>query len=665
MFSANSSQVSDDKLFVEDVFSTWLYTGNDATNNITNGIDLTGKGGMVWLKNRASSSYAHFLFDTSRGAGYALQSNTTGAQQNYVGYQTFGSSGFSVIDGTALNVSPNPYVSWSFREAPKFFDVVTWTGNGAENRVLSHALGTVPGTMIIKRTDSSGNWDVWHRAFSYYLGTAPSVFCMGRLEETTQLGYSEAQRLGAAPTSTSFTLGPNVNGAPLLNASGGTYVAYLFAHDTTSDGIIQCGSYTGTGAAGNFVSLGWEPQWVLIKRASGGTGDWRIIDNMRGLVTNTTNGDATLNANTSEAEFNDATVGNYPFAAANPTGFTLEATSGPSNASGSTYIYIAIRRGPMRTPTSGTSVFSPVTRTGTGGLVDVSVPITTDLVIIRNRSGSSAEGTVDRLRGLAGLETSDTTQEQKFEPSSSGYDLVKFNQTGYTLGQGYWANLNGSGTSYVDYNFRRAPSFFDEVCYTGTGSALSVSHNLGVIPDIVIIKRRDSANQWVVMCPVLGYDGSGNVRSLFLNLDNAAGYSVLNNNSTITSSSIPLVGGGFAQVNASGGTYVAYLFASCPGVSKVGTYTGNGSSQTINCGFAAGARFVMIKRASAAGDWYVWDSARGIVAGNDPRLSLNTTAAEVTTDDSVDTDSSGFVVNQLSATNVNVNAATYIFMAVA
>ena len=97
----------------------------------------------------------------------------------------------------------------------------------------------------------------------------------------------------------------------------------------------------------------------------------------------------------------------------------------------------------------------------------------------------------------------------------------------------------------------------------------------------------------------------------------------------------------------------------------MGNYTGNGSTQTINCGFTTGARFVLIKRTDSTGDWYVWDSARGIVAGNDPHLSLNTTTAEVTTNDSVDADSSGFIVNQLAATNVNVNAATYIFLAIA
>ena len=123
--------------------------------------------------------------------------------------------------------------------------------------------------------------------------------------------------------------------------------------------------------------------------------------------------------------------------------------------------------------------------------------------------------------------------------------------------------------------------------------------------------------------------------------------------------------GSNASTNGSGSTYVAYLFATCPGVSKVGSYTGNGSSQTIDCGFAAGARFVLIKRTDSTGDWYVWDTARGIVSGNDPHLSLNTIAAEVTTNDTIDPASSGFIVNQVAATNVNVSSATYIYLAIA
>ena len=120
-----------------------------------------------------------------------------------------------------------------------------------------------------------------------------------------------------------------------------------------------------------------------------------------------------------------------------------------------------------------------------------------------------------------------------------------------------------------------------------------------------------------------------------------------------------------SPVNGIGSSYVAFLFATLAGISKVGSYTGNGGSQTINCGFTTGARFVLIKRTDAAGDWYVWDTVRGIISANDPHLSLNGTAAEVTTDDSIDPDSTGFIVNQLAATNINVTSATYIYLALA
>ena len=211
--------------------------------------------------------------------------------------------------------------------------------------------------------------------------------------------------------------------------------------------------------------------------------------------------------------------------------------------------------------------------------------------------------------------------------------------------------------------FRRAPGFFDVVAYTGDGTAgRTVLHNLGVAPEMMIIKGRSVALNWETYHADLG-----NTKYIRLNRDFAEanapvnalwyGSSPTSENFTIYSST--------NGINTSGATYIAYLFATLPGISKVGSYTGNGSSQTINCGFTGGARFVLIKRTDSTGDWYVWDTARGIVAGNDPHLSLNTTAAEVTTDDSIDPDSSGFVVNQVAATNINVSSASYIYLAIA
>jgi hypothetical protein len=319
---------------------------------------------------------------------------------------------------------------------------------------------------------------------------------------------------------------------------------------------------------------------------------------------------------------------------------------------------MAIRRGPMRTPTLGTSVFSPVYATSASSPYTVTTNFPVDLVISTDVSGSS-KNTMDRLRGgtttsYAFVNTNSTLAE------STGSSIgIGFQNNTAVVDNSYWS---GYGLNVIYWNFRRAPGFMDVVCYTGTGVARTVAHNLGVAPELMIVKSRSGTFNWMVYSASLG-----NTKRLFLDLTNAESSSSPTNgswNDTSPTSSVFSVGD-IGAVNASAATFVAYLFASAPGVSKVGSYTGNGSSQTINCAFTTGARYVLIKRTDSTGDWYVWDSARGIVAGNDPYLALNTAAAQVTSNDSVDTDNTGFIVNQVAASNINVNAATYIFLAIA
>jgi hypothetical protein len=117
---------------------------------------------------------------------------------------------------------------------------------------------------------------------------------------------------------------------------------------------------------------------------------------------------------------------------------------------------------------------------------------------------------------------------------------------------------------------------------------------------------------------------------------------------------------GNGSTNTSSGTFIAYLFASLDGVSKVGLVTHSGSSTDVDCGFASGARFVLLKRTDSTGDWYFWDTTRGIVSGNDPYLTLNgTNQPEVTNTDYIDPLSSGF---QISG---DFTDGTYIFYAIA
>jgi hypothetical protein len=638
--AAAGAAAATDSVYVEEVFQTHLYTGNGSTQTINNGIDLATKGGLVWAKARSSGTSvdAHYLADTARGSAQLLMTNLANAQ--FVGFTenftAFNTNGFSIGTDQGTNNSGKTYASWTFRKQPKFFDIVTYTGTGA-NRTIPHALGSTPGMIIVKRTDTTSNWQVYHRSLT---SAANSI----------QLNLSAAQASAAtvwnstAPTSSVFSVGTDAT----VNANGGTYVAYLFAHDAGgfgaagTDSVVSCGSYTATGSKVT-VNLGWEPQFVLIKKSSS-TGSWVVSDTMRGMNHSV---DALIYANTSIAE----EAKTYKHISPLPTGFEIEAANADTNSpAGTTYIYLAIRRGPMKTPTDATKVFYTTTGTTDSTSTFYTSGFPVDFGWEKTTTDDWGHMAFSRLQGSGKkLEFQSTASEGSF-----GSGPVLSSNTQFTGVGGIGAN------NHVFYAFRRAPGFFDVVCYTGTGSSTGVNHSLGVTPELKIIKRRSAANDWVVGGSLLGSGAYA-----FLNTTAAkvtsSGYWDGGSDSA-TQFSVRVANGGS---DASGSTYVAYLFASCPGVSKVGSYTGNGSSQTIDCGFAAGARFVLIKRTDSTGDWYVWDTARGIVSGNDPHLSLNTTAAEVTTDDTIDPASSGFIVNQVSATNVNVSSASYIYLAIA
>ena len=637
--------------YIEDVFSTYLYTGNGSTQTITNGINLSGKGGLVWIKDRTATPF-HVLTDTTRGVNSQLYTNSTAdANSNTSGVTAFNSNGFNIGSWTFVNTASDNLVSWTFREQPKFFDIVTYTGTGVASRAISHNLGSVPGMMIVKQTNAVQNWPVYHRSVptgTGYLNSTQQFF--------TGAGngvWGDAAYNNIAPTSTVFYVGSDAE----VNASGGTYVAYLFAHDaggfglTGTDNVISCGTFTtdGTGAAGN-ITLGYEAQWLLIKR-SDGVGSWNIIDVMRGSSLTSYNY-LQPNASTQESSSTSAGQGIFPTA----TGFFV-GTNFP--AASANYIYIAIRRGPMKTPTLGTTVFEPAIYTGNTpepGRVFTS-SITVDAILNTSRAQTADPNNrvlIPRLIGTGGLFTTKTDAESASQNVAWDY------QTGYkapTLTSDPW---NNNGSTYVSYRFKRAPGFFDEVCYTGNNvDNRTIPHNLTVAPELTIIKMRsgDTTRGWRTYTP----NAIGSAKWGMLNLTNAfesAAYIPSVSSTTITLSSD-------AEVNRSACNYVAYLFATCAGVSKVGSYTGTGALQTVACGFTSGARFVLIKRTDSTGDWYVWDSARGITSGNDPYLQINNTAAEVTNTNYVDTDTTGFKVTAAAPAGINANGGTYIFLAIA
>jgi len=656
-----------DPVYVDDVFSTYLHAGENSSSTINNGIDLSGEGGLVWVKTR-DNTYSHFLFDTERGTTKAISSNLTNAEfTESKGVTAFNSNGFN-IGGSGgdigFNGSGTDYAYWTFRKAPGFFDVVTYTGNGTAGRTVSHNLGSVPGCILIKRIDSADGWAVYHKNTEGYFNYDPPENLITFLSNSSAATGGIVYWNDTVPTSSVFTLGSN----SIVNGSGMSYVAYVFASEEAAFGangnesIIKCGSYTGNGTSGssvNSIDLGFEPQWVMIKKTSS-TGNWLMFDTMRGFPA-VGSEDEYIYANSNNA------AAPHQYGGPTSTGFQVEGTDGDANGNGATYIYIAIRR-PHKPPETAAKCFDVFTQAGSNstqlrpGTAGSSV---TDMALIKN-TGSNYDWVLGtRSMGPYNLATNNSSAEST---GRFGTSINVWDQMSGTELQGGVSGINESSGNYVNYHFTRKPGFFDVVAYAGhqyrdaSTNISSVPHNLGVVPEMIWIKSRNlssSSSKWVVYHKDLGTSSFG-----VLNLDETVSTNYFLGN-TPTNSVFKLFAGGFSTVDTSGNDYVAYLFATLPGISKVGSFTGDGASnRTIDCGFTTGARFVMIKRTDSSASWFVFDSARGIVSGNDPYSVFNQDSADVTSTDFIDPNNVGFEIDTNNS-DINASGGSYIFYAIA
>lgn len=623
--------------YVDDVFSIDLYSPSGTTTTVTNGIDFAGEGGMVFRKRRDATENwsAH---DTERGDNKILYPNLSdaeGTSNNVLTSGGFTSTGLVWDTGG----HSGDLVNFSFRKCPGFFDVVTYTGNGTAGRTISHSLGSTPGMVIVKRLNGADNWTVQHRS----LGGTKSLY----LNRTDGEDTSSTEWNNTAATSTVFTVGTSGK----TNANGDTYVAYLFAHDDQSfgsgsdEGIIQCGTYTGNGSSsGPTVDLGFEPQWILGKSTTSGP-DWFVLDNMRRWDAD--GGVELLRANLTNAE--TELSGSSKLFSINSQGFQVTSTSTDFNANGTTYIYVAVRR-PHKPPETATDVFAPKVLTGT--IHDPWTPgFAPDAHWTTKHTVSNSNGIATRLTSGFNILVTNSDAAELTGTKYFFFDL----ETG-TVKQTYQQSSTDDGLNYV---FKRAPGFFDLVAYAGTGSAKTESHNLGVTPELMLVKRRNATNDWSVYSSV-----TGATKALFLNGTNAGTTVSTRWNDTAPTSTVFTVGT-HSSVNSSSSKYIAYLFATLNGISKVGSYTGTGSNVDVDCGFTAGARFVMVKRTDSTGNWYVWDSERGIVSGDDPHIFFNSNAAQDTNDDYIDPLNAGFTITSSAGSDLNASGGTYLFLAIA
>jgi len=630
--------VSNPAKFVENIFSVDTYTGNGSDDHsIVNGINLSGEGGLVWIKDRGNNSTNHSMFDTVRGVNKRLiphKQDANAAVSNML--DSFNSNGFTLGQDNSsgdVNTNNNSYVAWTFRKASKFFDIVEYTGTGSEQSI-SHSLGATPGAIFVKRTDTNESWSVYHRSNDSENNVITLNSNSANSSDNTHWG---------TPDSSTFT----VKTSGYVNSSGGTYIAYLFGHDTSSDGMIQCGTVDVDGSNNATVDLGFEPQWILYRTYTSSS-DWEIHDSLRGW--------SISQLRKIQVDTNAETTYNAKYSWVTSTGFQ---TSG--YFSGSQKLrYIAVRRGPMQTPTSRASVFD--LELGGSSVADDGLTINTgfpvDLTMFRDNYASGGSNSIkDRLRGNKVL----ATELDNAEQGGSTYQSFDSNDGLINRAGGSAGNLSGG----IYYAWRRAPKFFDIVAYEGTGSARTINHNLGVAPEMIWCKSREtvsSSNSWWVYHKNLP---SPNDDAFTVNGvgDIATGNGTLLWNSTAPTSTVFSLGT-YNGLNQSGKDYIAYLWATLAGISKVGSFSHtNGSSTDIDCGFSSGSSSVMVRRIDSgiSNDalFYHWDSVRGIVSGNDSYLSLNNNASAVTNTDLIDPLNSGFQIAS------GFTTGDYIFYAIA
>jgi len=892
-------------------FNSALWIGNGSLPRSITGIGFEPD--FVWMKNR-SATYYHQTYDSVRGTGTGggvLYTNRNDAVDDTYKLSSFDSDGVTLSTSlTNVNNSGNGIVGWfwdmgtgsavsntdgsitsSVKASTTYGQsIVKYTGNDTAGDTVGHGLSSAPEFILVKRLSTGGtslsNWTTFHTGTSATPQNDYMFFNTSGAKASASTVWNNT-----APTSSVFTLSTSDN----VNASTDEYIAYCF-HSVA--GYSDFGSYTGTGVAGNTVTTGFKPAFVMIKRTDS-SGNWYIYDNMRGNnrlqadqsdadylqenvdflddgfeLTSTasgfnssgasyiymafydgreaafwldqsgnnndwtnnnmqesdisldspTNNFSTMNPLASSATLSEGNLRSqysgsgtyqsaastmsissgkwyvelrttidssyvyYPgfgiadittAAASNPTssdylgnsnngiayytnnGFftnnaidqssTVTVSSGdiigiaidldssqntfkiyqngslaetynidaPANAYAfceSTYFAASAARADWNfgqdssfhglevaqgnqdangkgdfyyTPpaghlalctdnlsdpaiTDGSEHFNTVLYTGNGSTNNITgVGFQPDFVWTKPRSFADYHQAFDSVRGTGkNLSINQAVAEQ----TQSG-SLSSFDSDGFTIGS--WSNLNSSGSSFVAWNWKadntsgasntdgsitstvsaNTTAGFSIVSYTGDGnSSATIGHGLNAAPEMMIFKGRTFTSNWTVYHVGMGNDGGMQLNQTAAEAVNSQYW-----NNTTPTSSVFTIG---LYENTSAEDFICYAFHSVEGYSKLGSYTGNGSSDGpfVYTGFRPA--WVMVKATGTGSSWFIWDVERNTYNAATTPLFANSSSAEEATLYPIDFLSNGFKLRASSGYGTNESAA-YIYMAFA
>ena len=410
--------------------------------------------------------------------------------------------------------------------------------------------------------------------------------------------------------------------------------------------VVKCGSYEGNGSStGPEIYLGWEPEFLMIKRTDS-TGNWQMYDSMRGIVSD--GDDARLNPNNNNAEAESEKID------LTPTGFKVKTSDGETNASGSPIIYLAIRRpdgycGKQYGAGEGTDVFTMDTGSSSSTIPEWDSSFPVDFGMFKKTNASQDWYASARL-----------IQDHVLYPNTSN-DEDGYGDAVFDSNLGWGKSAGGTyGSNYISYMWKRHAGF-DLVAYEGNStSGRQLPHSLNNTIEMIWLKNRSQSDGWMVYHK--GVNGGTNPEQYYMYLNDTASPNAANTiwNDTAPNSTHFTVGN-HDFVNKSNENYIAMLFASVDGISKVGSYTGNSGTISITTGFQP--RLLIIKNITwAHGGWSVFDTTRALGSSNDYLLYINATQAQQTNQDFGDISSTGFSMGSGDFA-VNANNHNFIYYA--
>ena len=604
-----------------------------------------------WVKKNKVSGY-HVLL----GCG------TVGDQEDIIFFDTTNNNfRFAFGNGTGYTRATAAF----YKDTSAWMHVmvaVDSTQSTAADRIKMYVNGVLNTTWAASsNNDPAQNFDFrFNTAAEHYIGEFSRISASADFY-LADMNFIDGQQLTPADFGETGTYG---EWKPIeYSGTYGTNGFYLpFKNDYTVEGFSAI-TYKGNSTNRYLGGFGFKPGFIWQKTRDYGYGH-HIVDAVRGSenefyeISNATSGDEDINANGLTGFKTD--------------GVTLGTGNGWNNSS-RTQVMWAWDMG-ADTPTG----FGCVTYKGNGANRDIeNVGFKPDLVWIRERATTSNNYLIDSVRGANNVLYSDITNAEQ-DASGPGTTVTKFNPDGFGLGTSGGVNQSGntnvawcwdmgnttvtntSGT--ISSQVRANPTYGQSIVkWTGNGTT---GHGLSSAPEMIIVKPINATGAWWVWHKDLSNTSQG-----FLQLNTTAAEAT---NSSLWDNASPVsattINANTAYINYATDNYIAYCFHSVTGYSKIGSYTGNGSTTgpTVTLGFRPA--FIMLKSSTQAENWNIIDNVRSpfdkYSNGSNLRNVLKANSSVAESQFGIKFTDTGF---QLVTTDgeCNANGQTYIYMAFA